>query len=411
MSTSRPSYINPDGGGVGDGASTHQTPAKSSIHDRSTGKSLDIFSLIPPASPAKTPTPQNTPQHQLSSPASNHIDQQRLEREKHLKRDREKADEIKRSLDSRIETWLQLPGVAAEVKAIVKNCEEKFGTPDGEYHLPDMKKLPPSKWYRMREALDNDVQLLRNPFHAFHLAEMFGIDTSQLNRNLMGDAPSQPHHVYDSTGKPTYMRLREEQNIRWANDCIKTGNEHAREHDFEKAIQQYNNAIRVCAEYPDAFVARGAAYANMGQWDNAVNDLQKALELDPSHVNAKKYLQITSQKKRQGNQKSKYDFVSPTPEEMFGALIDHHRQNVTQTNMVSSTEKKRAKKHDNTHPLSISLPTAPRSHHSREPHPPPAPVERPHAPPPPPPLYPPPSSFSTTLTPCCKFFWCRISIC
>jgi hypothetical protein len=43
-------------------------------------------------------------------------------------------------------------------------------------------------------------------------------------------------------------------------------------------------------ENVEAFVARGALHANQGEYDKAIVDLEKAIELDSSHVNAKTYL-------------------------------------------------------------------------------------------------------------------------
>jgi tetratricopeptide (TPR) repeat protein len=40
----------------------------------------------------------------------------------------------------------------------------------------------------------------------------------------------------------------------------------------------------------EAFVARGAFYANDGDFEKAIEDLQRALLLDTAHTNAQKYL-------------------------------------------------------------------------------------------------------------------------
>jgi len=46
----------------------------------------------------------------------------------------------------------------------------------------------------------------------------------------------------------------------------------------------------------DAMVARGAALANLKQFDRAIRQLENALKVDQHHVNAKKYLQIIEEK-------------------------------------------------------------------------------------------------------------------
>jgi tetratricopeptide (TPR) repeat protein len=66
--------------------------------------------------------------------------------------------------------------------------------------------------------------------------------------------------------------------------------------------QKYGDAISNLAEaidiYPtaNAYVARGAAYANIGALVLAVDDFRYALLLDPSHSNAQVYLSATTEK-------------------------------------------------------------------------------------------------------------------
>ncbi|VDP77532.1 unnamed protein product [Echinostoma caproni] len=57
-----------------------------------------------------------------------------------------------------------------------------------------------------------------------------------------------------------------------------------------EALQCYNFAIEVEPTNPDAYVARGALYASVGTYTKAVDDLEKSLELQANHVNAKNYL-------------------------------------------------------------------------------------------------------------------------
>jgi tetratricopeptide (TPR) repeat protein len=50
---------------------------------------------------------------------------------------------------------------------------------------------------------------------------------------------------------------------------------------FERAIQDYSQAIRVMPDYADAYSNRGADYNNLGRWDLAIRDLSEATKLDP----------------------------------------------------------------------------------------------------------------------------------
>ncbi|VDK51776.1 unnamed protein product [Dibothriocephalus latus] len=57
-----------------------------------------------------------------------------------------------------------------------------------------------------------------------------------------------------------------------------------------EALQCYNFAIEVENSNPDAYVARGALYASIASYPKAVEDLEKSLQLQPNHANAKNYL-------------------------------------------------------------------------------------------------------------------------
>ncbi|KAJ3124493.1 hypothetical protein HK098_001104 [Nowakowskiella sp. JEL0407] len=70
----------------------------------------------------------------------------------------------------------------------------------------------------------------------------------------------------------------------------------SQEKNYTDAIVSYSQAIQISPECIEAFVARGAAHANMHHWEDAVKDLKRALELDPKCENAKKYLQEVEEK-------------------------------------------------------------------------------------------------------------------
>jgi tetratricopeptide (TPR) repeat protein len=53
---------------------------------------------------------------------------------------------------------------------------------------------------------------------------------------------------------------------------------------FDRAIQDFAQAIRLDPEYPDAFNNRGVAYAGMGQFERAIEDYDRAIQLDPNYA-------------------------------------------------------------------------------------------------------------------------------
>eukprot|EP01111_Echinosteliopsis_oligospora_P015102 TRINITY_DN5858_c1_g1_i1.p1 TRINITY_DN5858_c1_g1~~TRINITY_DN5858_c1_g1_i1.p1 ORF type:complete len:230 (-),score=70.87 TRINITY_DN5858_c1_g1_i1:185-874(-) len=99
-----------------------------------------------------------------------------------------------------------------------------------------------------------------------------------------------------------YEILREKQNKTWAQDTVALGITHAKAGNYKKAMHFYEQAIDVYPLLPDAFVARGAAYANLSMLEAAIEEFKKAVELEPSHPNALKYLDATQTKKETKNQ-------------------------------------------------------------------------------------------------------------
>jgi lipoprotein NlpI len=56
----------------------------------------------------------------------------------------------------------------------------------------------------------------------------------------------------------------------------------------DRAIHDFDTAIRLRSDYPDAFNSRGTAYADGGQLDRAIQDFDEALRLKPDYARAQK---------------------------------------------------------------------------------------------------------------------------
>jgi tetratricopeptide (TPR) repeat protein len=95
-----------------------------------------------------------------------------------------------------------------------------------------------------------------------------------------------------------YDTLRSAQSREWAERRVKRGIECARGQKYGEAIGFYDEAIQQCPSLADAFVARGAAFANMQRLTTAVDDFRHAARLDPDHANAAQYLRVTLAKVR-----------------------------------------------------------------------------------------------------------------
>nr|XP_061791177.1 tetratricopeptide repeat protein 14-like [Nerophis lumbriciformis] len=84
--------------------------------------------------------------------------------------------------------------------------------------------------------------------------------------------------------------IRKQQSASWALKCVKAGVAHFKQGRHVEAMNEYNKALDIDANNVEALVARGALYANKGVIVKAISDFELALETCPDHRNAKKYL-------------------------------------------------------------------------------------------------------------------------
>lgn len=67
-----------------------------------------------------------------------------------------------------------------------------------------------------------------------------------------------------------------------------------RQEDLDQAIRYFDQALSADPDYPDALYERGRAYLLIGENDQALDDLNRAAELDPENTDAIARLGITS---------------------------------------------------------------------------------------------------------------------
>ena len=56
---------------------------------------------------------------------------------------------------------------------------------------------------------------------------------------------------------------------------------YAEKGDYDRAIQDYDKAIKLNLDFAEAYFNRGLAYAEKGDYDRAIQDYDKASELRP----------------------------------------------------------------------------------------------------------------------------------
>ncbi|XP_058518206.1 tetratricopeptide repeat protein 14 isoform X2 [Ochotona princeps] len=123
-----------------------------------------------------------------------------------------------------------------------------------------------------------------NPGVVEFLLEKLGIDESNppsLMRGLQSKNFSEDDYA---------SALRKKQSASWALKCVKIGVDYFKVGRHVDAMNEYNKALEIDKQNVEALVARGALYATKGSLNKAIEDFELALENCPTHRNARKYL-------------------------------------------------------------------------------------------------------------------------
>src|SRR5262249_15219124 len=101
-------------------------------------------------------------------------------------------------------------------------------------------------------------------------------------------APSSPPGANPSAGsaaKPPADENDRQMRARYA-ALVRQGDTSVNNRDYDRAIADYSDAIRLIPTNAPAFFARGNAYASKGDPDRAISDFSEAIRLDPQHADA-----------------------------------------------------------------------------------------------------------------------------
>ena len=93
-----------------------------------------------------------------------------------------------------------------------------------------------------------------------------------------------------------YLFLRNRQNRQYAEETTLRGITASKSDNPSSCLPLYNHALEIDPLFTDAFVARGAYYANHGKYKEALLDFKKALKIDSKHENARIYYKQTKEK-------------------------------------------------------------------------------------------------------------------
>ena len=149
--------------------------------------------------------------------------------------------------------------------------------------------LHPAAWGQSNDDAQKCAETKDNPDLRIHYCTR-AIQSGQLsNENLAGGFNNRGNAYAD---KKDYDRAIQDYNEairlnqRNASALYNRGNAYANKQDYDRAIQDYNEAIRLNPNYANAFNSRGFAYANKQDYDRAIQDFNEAIRLDPKNASA-----------------------------------------------------------------------------------------------------------------------------
>lgn len=108
-------------------------------------------------------------------------------------------------------------------------------------------------------------------------------------------------HVYTGVPRPTPGRTMESE-LMDAATYVNRGITYGSKGQYDQAISDFNKALEINPTLTQAYVNRGIAYGLKGQHDQAISDYNKALELDPRNAGAYYYRGLAYGRKGQYDQ-------------------------------------------------------------------------------------------------------------
>ncbi|CAB4059818.1 unnamed protein product [Lepeophtheirus salmonis] len=185
----------------------------------------------------------------------------------------------------------------------------------------------------------------KNPSNVEYLANELGLSskTSSLLPSL--------RHKYNDNFYAKALRAR--QAHRWAFKSVESGIRYLKSGNNIEAFQCLNQAINIDPQNVEGLVARGALFANLGKYEKAVVDFEKALIEDPFHKNAKQYMCETLMAIGK-NQETKNK--SEEAIQTYKKVLNYYPNHSYASNSISSLQNSPNTRKDNPVPSSSQVP-------------------------------------------------------
>lgn len=104
--------------------------------------------------------------------------------------------------------------------------------------------------------------------------------------NILSDAISKAYQIKSDTKykEKSQKNLKiETQPSKATNDMLTTAAYYCSEKKYDQAIMQYNQIIKKCPTYADAYYGLGCAYSEIKDYNKAVESYNKAITINPNH--------------------------------------------------------------------------------------------------------------------------------
>lgn len=125
------------------------------------------------------------------------------------------------------------------------------------------------------------------------------------------------------SGCTAVIQSGEETGANLATAYYNRGITHRRERHYDRAIQDYDQAIRLKPDYAEAFSNRGIAYYDKGHYDRAIEDYDQAIRLNPNIAEAFNNRSLAYYKKAQYERATQdFDQTIRLKKEYGNALIN-----------------------------------------------------------------------------------------